>query len=111
MFACGCAGFGSRGVLLIDFNKHIKMFEHTVTPLILNTFFINKITGHMEKWDLVAFSLLFLVMFSLRCYTCISVTASEVSSDGSSTATSFVYLCVVVPRLMQKETKMYNSWG
>lgn len=87
------------------------MLEHTVIPLILNTFFMNKITGHLEKWDLVSFSLLFLVVLSLRCYTPISVTASEVSSDGSHTATSFVLLCVVVPRLMQKETRIQNSWG
>lgn len=61
------------------------MLEHTVIQLILNTFFMNKITGHLEKWDLVAFSLLFLVVL-----TPIFVTASEVSSDGSSTATSLV---------------------
>lgn len=87
------------------------MLEHTVTQLILNTSCMNKITGHLEKWDLLAFSLLFLVVLSLRCYTPIFVTASEVSSDGSSTATSFVYYCVVVPRLMQKETKTHSSWG
>lgn len=58
---------------------------------------MNKITGHLEKWDPVAFS--------------ISVTSSELISDGSSTVISFVYLCVVVPRLMQKETKIHNSWG
>lgn len=93
----------------IGFDKHIQMLEHTVIQLILNTFFINKITRHLGKWDLVAFSLLFLVMLGLRCCTPISGTASEVFSDGSSTATSFVYLCVVVSRLMQKETKIQNS--
>lgn len=85
------------------------MFEHTVMRIILNTFFMNKITRHLEKWDLVAFSLLFLDMLRLRCCTPISGTASEVSSEGSSTATSFVYLCVVVSRLMQTQTKIQNS--
>lgn len=85
------------------------MLKHTVIQLILHTFFMNKITGCLEKWDLVAFSLLYLVTLSLRCYTPISVTAIEVPSDGSSTATSFVNLCVVMCRLMRKETKIQIS--
>lgn len=43
----------------------MQMLEHTVIQLILNTFFMYKITGHLEKWDLVSFSLLFLVLLSL----------------------------------------------
>lgn len=115
VFACGCAAFGSKDVLLnLLFNEKqtlINIYKcwSTLIQLILNTSFINKITGHLEKGDVVTFSLS--CMVSVRCYTPISVTASEVPSDCSSTATSSVCLCVVVPRLMQKETKIHSSWG